>query len=334
MPRVLVVGGVPNPIGGVTNFIYRLLENNKVAKVVDLYPSTIKVVPRSYKGEVFFFRSYVHFFICFLFSKRFHDNIDLIHFNFSTPSALPFIFLLPKRRRVFALMLHHGELTSPYPEFLTSLFLKKFDKLFCLSSSHLLFYAQYAGKDKCVRATSYLPASRSGFEDVDCDVKDAVEKLKNHAGFCVISGYCDVIYNHHWVVDLFMTYENRRGLIVFLYGDFDAEYYALLKAKAKGSSRIVFFVNKDAASFNFAISCADFYLRPTIRDSFGIAVADAISLGVKVLASDVCDRYPGAYLFTPSSYDCFVSAYFKFIKSSSDLPMADGRGYVGDFTYD
>lgn len=334
MSRVLVVGGVPNPIGGVTNFIYRLLENNKVTKVVDLYPSKTKVIPSGYKGEVFFFRSYVHFFIYYVFSKKLHDNIDLIHFNFSTPSALPFIFLLPKKRKNFALMLHHGELASPYPKFLTSLFLKKFDKFFCLSSAHLFFYAQYAEENKCVRATSYLPASRSGFKDVDCDVKEVVEKLKNRTGFCVISGYCNVIYNHHWVVDLFVTCEKSRGLVVFLYGDFDDEYYALLKAKAKDSSRIVFFVNKDAVSFNFALSYADSYLRPNIRDSFGIAVADAISLGVKVLASDVCDRYPGAYLFTPSSYDGFVSSYLKFIKDASELPISDGSGYVGDFTYD
>ena len=53
MEKIIIVGGIPNPIGGVTSFIYRLADRNMVDCVIDIYPSSIKRVPDNYKGQVF-----------------------------------------------------------------------------------------------------------------------------------------------------------------------------------------------------------------------------------------------------------------------------------------
>ncbi len=38
-------------------------------------------------------------------------------------------------------------------------------------------------------------------------------------------------------------------------------------------------------------------IRPTISENFGLSVAEAIDLGVHVVASDCCKRYPGAFIY-------------------------------------
>lgn len=331
MNRVLAVGGFPNPIGGVTSFIYRLADNNLVSSVADLYPSDNKLIPDGYKGKFLAFRGFFHFLLSFIFFKRMVEEIDLVHFNFSRPVSLIFPFLLPKRGRVFVLMLHHGELDSPYPVFLTKLFLNRFDKVYSLSSSQENFYEKhgYLGEN-IIHTNSYIPSSIPLRKNVDSMVLDCIEKERE--GFCVVSGSCSTIYNHHWVVDLYTNFYMDEALFVFLYGSFDKEYFEVLQEKAAGNPKIRFFTDVDSNSFNYALSKSKYYLRPNAKDSFGIAVADAVSYGVPVLASNVCSRYSGAYLFNLSSYQSFVKDYFKFIKTPSDLKVASDNG-VRSFTY-
>jgi hypothetical protein len=46
---------------------------------------------------------------------------------------------------------------------------------------------------------------------------------------------------------------------------------------------------------------ASLYVRPTRKDSYGLAVADAAALGTPVAASDICPRDPRARLFPTGS---------------------------------
>lgn len=51
---IIVIGGFPDPVGGVTAFVSRLAENNMVSEVIDIYPSPSKSVPSEFKGRVVF----------------------------------------------------------------------------------------------------------------------------------------------------------------------------------------------------------------------------------------------------------------------------------------
>jgi hypothetical protein len=54
-----------------------------------------------------------------------------------------------------------------------------------------------------------------------------------------------------------------------------------------------------------------------MRDSFGIAVADAVNYGVPVLASDVCPRYQGAETFRITTYESFENALIDSLNKKS-----------------
>jgi glycosyltransferase involved in cell wall biosynthesis len=52
---------------------------------------------------------------------------------------------------------------------------------------------------------------------------------------------------------------------------------------------------------------ADLFVRPTSTDSFGISVAEAISMGVPAIASDVCERAKGTITFQSRNTEEFIT---------------------------
>jgi hypothetical protein len=330
--RVLVVGGLPEPIGGVTSFIYRLADNNMVTKVADLYPSKSKVTPKNFKGQVFYYKGLLSFLFSLFFLSKVLDGITDIHFNFSKTKSLV-IFLIPflKKSFRFHLTLHHGSLDRCYPSFLFRYIFSKIDVIYCLSESQHSFYRNYvlAGDQRLRISTSYVPMPAP---PLDVRIKEIDDFIGNKK-FSIISGYCTRIYNHDWVVRLFNEVELNQKLVIFLYGFIDEKYFELLKALSENNTRINIFFNVPQGSFSFYLSKASFYLRPNSSDSFGIAVADAVNYGVAVLASDVCKRYSGAYLFKPLNYECLVDAYSQLKNNPTNLSVQGGNSLVFFYQY-
>lgn len=330
--HMLVVGGLPEPIGGVTSFIYRLGDNNMVKKVADLYPSKSKVVPPNFEGQVFYYKGLLSFLFSLMFSSKLLEGITDVHFNFSKTRSL-IIFLIPflKKRLRFHLTLHHGSLDRSYPYFLLRYIFSKIDVIYSLSGSQYDFYQSYLlADDKSLKvSTSYFPFS---IPSLDFRVKE-IDEFIGERDFSVISGYCSRIYNHDWVVKLFNEVEFDQKLLIFLYGFIDEEYCELLQRLSDNNKRIKILFNVPQVAFSFYLSKSSFYIRPNSVDSFGIAVADAVNYGVKVLASDVCKRYSGAYLFKPSSYECFVDAYYQLKNKPTNLSVQGGNSLVFSYQY-
>ncbi|MGV8261144.1 hypothetical protein, partial [Pseudomonas aeruginosa] len=92
------------------------------------------------------------------------------------------------------------------------------------------------------------------------------------------------------------------------------------------SERVKIFWNCSQTTFNHALSRASVYLRPTSKDSFGVAVADAVELGVPGVASDVCKRYPGAGLFPVDDFSAFCETV-DCILNGTDIRTEDSEGF-------
>ena len=285
--RVLVVGALPNPIGGVTSFIYRLASENYINKIADLQSSNVKFIPKSFKGQVLYFKGVLEFIVSYLLSSRLKKDVTDVHFNFSTTRSLLIFGLIPfKGNRTFHLTLHHGILKSHFPLFFEKVLLSR-----------------------------------------------VVDEFLTGEKLVICSGYCTKLYNHDWVIKLINEVATDSQLLVFLYGNIDDEYLMTLKYYSKFSKRVKLIFNASQDSFNFYLSKAALYIRPTEIDSFGIAVADAVNFGVKVLASDVCKRYPGAYLFTPSNYDSLVNAYRLLTSEPGKLEVECGSSRIFEYSF-
>ncbi|MDB4001173.1 glycosyltransferase [Oceanospirillaceae bacterium] len=304
LKKVIIVGGIPSPIGGVTSYIYRLLLAfpNNYFSLIDLYPHRSKVYLDSslnIKHEIF--NGIRLSFIIYLFRK-----VDyVIHFNFSTFGAVPFFLLMPKRNlQKWILILHNGD---PIKNLDRSCFyfiykkifecaLKKFDRIVYLNDKQYKVYISFGvDEKKLISMDSFVPLS----ENEDLSVPISIDDLFIDVDFgssIIMNGYCKSFYNFHHGVE-YVLERNHSVLIIALYGDEDEAYKSELMDLIGKSDRVKIVENLDQNKFNNLMAQADIYLRANSIDSFGIAVADAVCLGIKVVASDVCKRFDGAILY-------------------------------------
>ncbi|GEM_PF-1290776 len=331
--RILVVGALPTPIGGVTSFVHRLASENYIHRVADLYRSDAKSIPRSFNGRVFFFGGILEFIISYLLSTQLKKGVTDVHFNFSTASSIIIFGLIAfKGNRTFHLTLHHGILKSHLPRFLQKVLLSRVDVIYSLSKEQFDFYKQFGKcvEEKVIPSSSFVPLTP--LDDSNYSL-NSVDEFLTGGKLIICSGFCTKLYNHDWVIRLINEVATDSQLLVFLYGNIDDEYLKTLESYSKVTKRVKLIFNASQDNFNFYLAKSDLYIRPTEIDSFGIAVADAVNFGVRVLASDVCKRYPGAYLFTPSNYDSLVNAYRLLISEPGKLDVECGSSRIFEYSF-
>lgn len=290
--EVIIVGGFPSPIGGVTSFLYRLVHAYPqfVLEFIDLYFSESKEIPQNFRGKYQLLPSKFRAFLYILFSQFRYKEKEYF-FNFSTGNSLIFFLFLPKIRNDWSLMLHHGYLESKLPNFILKFILNKFDRIYALNYRQADFFKKNFYQGQLINEKSYVPAV---LIDIDEQEKEPLNNAKIN-GFKVIigSGAPTSIYQHHLLIELIEQHPNTY-LFLFLYGNGNLKD-KLINYK---HPRVKIFYNKKESIFNYYLANSNVYIRPTLEDSFGIACADAIEFGIKVIASDVCPRYQGVSTYS------------------------------------
>lgn len=302
---MIIIGGLPKPIGGVTSFLQRLvlLYNQEIDLFIDLYPHRDKEVPISIVDKYFCLEKYK-------LPKIFYQKTNkssVVFFNFSRLHSIIITIFLRKSEQNWHLMLHHGDIELSFNNFILSFILRRFDYIYCLNEKQYSFYAKYINANKLIKTSSYISIKD---EDISCSkhteslISDI--RYKYDYVFCC-SGFPSEIYRHDWSIEAVLNKSNA-AIIVCLYGKGD-----MYKLQQKFSSyeNVFFFYYLSQDDFNFILKNADCYLRPNSVDSFGVAVADAISFGTTVIASNICPRYKGTVLFNSESKKDF----FNLIKS-------------------
>lgn len=320
----VVVGGIPEPVGGVTTFIYRLARRDscQVESVFDMYPGEnkkdISPVKHIYAPC---------FSLLFLFRFLFLNKSD-VYFNFSGAMGLVLLLLLPKVGRVnWFLTLHNGGIEerikkSRLLHFLARLGAKKVDRFGYLSTSQERAYASLGVEsNRLVRIESFIPVNQSDVDEVDPFLFPEIQSfIKNETPYFVISGYPTKIYQHLEVFDRFERLWDAGvnvKLIGFFYGDDSDDLLAIIKMRFEKSDNAFFYWGVDSEKFLSVLSKASGYLRMNTVDSYGVAVAEAVTLGVPCVATDVCERFPGAYIVSPDDIDGAVGFLLRYIRNGS-----------------
>ncbi|WP_143071631.1 glycosyltransferase family 4 protein [Pseudomonas sp. NFACC39-1] len=288
MKNIVVVGGLPHPIGGVTTFISRLIKSEKsVGVLFDLYPSAHKELPEKYCGSYIYSSIKVITVLRLFLYVAMRKNLN-VHFNFSTPRSLALLRWLPKKKSKWALTLHHGNLGKMEP-WMARVLSRKVDVFLPLNTIQRQWYSHVETK-KIVNSSSYLPA---GEPKCNRDLQAEIIKYRSKYDQIIIcSGYPTDIYNHEDAFEL-MALRPKDLLICCLYGPGDLRDKL---TKLSYGKNIIIKESFDEDSFNYLLKSSDLYLRLNSEDSFGIAVADAVNYGIRVIATNVCARYPGAII--------------------------------------
>ena len=307
LKETIVIGGLPNPIGGVTTFLSRLVKAYPqfIILFLDLYASNEKRVPSSFKG-IYKLISNKFIAALYVFYLQLKNRNKEFFFNFSSGNSLVFFLLLPKFNNQWSIMLHHGHLASKLPRFLLKYILNKFDIIYTLNERQTLFFKSIDPQLNIIKESSYVPAK---LVDIPSHEKKALLDIKELNYKVVVgSGFPRPLYQHHLLIEV-IEKKSDAYLFLFLYGEGELKQ-ELLNLE---HPRVIVFLDKDEDIFNYYLSKADLYVRPTLEDSFGIACADAVEFGVPVVASNVCKRYSGVFTYELNSNQEFYELSNKFL---------------------
>jgi len=313
--RVLLVGGIPHPIGGVTNHVWRLAMKLRPygCGVVDRFPSDAKyelpgvnfrTSPKSLGPR-----------LGWLLGQVAASRAHAVHFHFSTADRLtlmgPFLLRAAKGKRTI-LTLHAGDLASRYAAAGSwrrrsiRTVLGSFDALIALSDQHAAFYREL-GLDEgaVIQASSYIAPA----EDIapGAPMRSRFDSVRKSAELLIVaSGYPSRAYRHEHAIRLVKSLrkEHDAHLALCLYGPAESpEYRAGLVDRKEDGGYIHTFTDLESRDFLALLSLADIYVRPFIDDSCGLAVCEAISMAVPAIATDCCNRYPGTVVYPTDQYD-------------------------------
>jgi len=300
---IILVGGFPEPVGGVTTFVRRLAASDeRIEEVVDIVLGTKKAIPAGYSGR---YRRLGNKWrgVVYLFFRMMAWRNKYVHFNFSNLNSLVFFVLLPKIDTQWILMLHNGVFNNHLPNFLVNRLLRRFDRIVYMNETQRESYRFHGVPDhRLVEASSYVRPVHSLPDSV---FQKDIDSYFSAKPTFVASGCPEPAYNFDWCIR-FVGEREQYQLALFVYGE--GPERARIQKQQKTQKNLRVFWDQDEANFNYALSRAKCYLRPNRIDSFGIAVADAVNYGVPVLASDVCPRYPGAHTFKIHTYESFEIA--------------------------
>ena len=324
----ILVGGFPKPIGGVTTFVRRLAASDKrIDEVVDIYFDKDKEIPLNYLGRYKRLNNKLFGFL-YLFFRMVVWRNKYIHFNFSNMNSLVFFLFLPKLSTKWILMLHHGVLESCIPAYIVRYLLRRFDYIYCMNNQQFNAYRMHGiVTSKLVKASSYIKPTICS---PDIKFQQEIDSYFSSKPTFIASGYPTLIYNFDWCVR-FIKDRKEYQLALFIYGEGSEKIRFEEQLKQYENIRVYWDQRED--NFNYALMNSFYYIRPNARDSFGIAVADAVNFNVKVLASDVCPRFQGAGTFKITTYDSFESDLVASLNKVSTSINTEKTPFV-PFSYD
>lgn len=337
MSKLFFFGRFPayKEVGGVTTFTYNFSMKFKDLNlhVIDFYPAIDKKIPKGVSYRLITGNALVRFLSLFLFCFKNEGNYI---FNFSSVRSLIFMAILPKRKNSkWLAIFHNGEQKKNYSSmgivgrFIFRKYLMKIDIIGCLSEKQYDFFKLFQVND-LQKVSPYIPKTTSLERKKDRKSGQAVPNI-------LISGFPTKIYRLietiellNKMTDLGYTY----NLNVCLYG-FDNEG---LKEKIvkKISSNINMQLHEylDEKEFSSVLNETNLYLRLNSVDSFGLVVAEAIDRKVDVLATNVCERYPGTFLVDVDDFDTVYDElifYFKNNQFSERLQVQTATTELVDY---
>jgi glycosyltransferase involved in cell wall biosynthesis len=309
--RILIVGRYPPPTGGNTVHIQRLAQrlhsDGHHVTVVDLY-----AIERSSVSEAFpiLSRWQGGMGVATLLRKLgVAATGSIAHLHISAGSnfylvGLPLLWVFRSaHKRV--LTIHSGSWVkefqglSPLMRRLAVEVLSHFDDLICVNEEQrrVLTTSLVGARTHVIPA--YLPCIPSP----DTPLVETVAEIREDVEYLIVaSGYETPVYGYETLIrGLALAQERlgrRTGLVIATYGTRDPEYWRAIE-QLFNQIPVPIVHTRDLCPEEFVrvIAVADMYVRPTTTDGDAVALREAASAGLQILASDATTRPAGTALF-------------------------------------
>jgi glycosyltransferase involved in cell wall biosynthesis len=305
--RIAVIGGVPEPSGGVTVFNGDLVEmlSDQGHEVIVFDQNAGKKQERfsAVQLRVWQGRSALGFHVWVSASLLFLRVDQIILHTSNTSGLIRLIIPMLQGRRCFVFF-HNGDVELKDTSALTRIFLRWMlglvDHSFVMSHKQLATLTKLGYPVK--RVSKVIPVIRQLI-----DQKNEAKPLAQRPFVIIACGYETRIYNFEFAIRVAQELPTSE-VHLYLYGaQSDPGYLDELLA-IDVNNKLCIFRNEDRKTFLHALQNSRLFVRPNHVDSYGVSVLDALLMGTPVVASDVCERAAGAFLFSAGDYDAFKVA--------------------------
>jgi len=317
--NIIFVGPLPAPVGGVATHISGLLDHllhvQSKCVVLDAYPDEMKCVGVGFKHIIFSGRfRFIKILLALCFMKIGHNDIIHLHFSKIVGNFLVFLFLIKRGRSLFV-TLHNGDQHSHYWQSswllraTCRLTLNKMDKVVALSNSQRMFYRSIGVSASKIEFfdKAIIPEMKLNNALLPKEIQEL--QYDPTRSIFITSGYPNISYGYDDSIDLMgkLAIKFKCLLIICLYGKAEDEAYEKkLRLKCRDDKNIILINSLSGPGFASLLSVGHIYLRPSSIDSFGLAISEALNLGLGCIASDVCERDSRCVTFPVGNRNIFL----------------------------
>lgn len=332
--RLFSEGEVGGVISFTNSFSKTYISKMKLGYILDIYDSKKKVVPKNVNYIQFRGNKYIILLKLYIFVIM-HPGVYF--FNFSSIGSLLFFTLLPKfRGSKWLLVLHNGDQLSLFDKksnlikYIFKRIIHKFDRIGSISSRQDAFYTKLGLIENVYKVNPYI------------EIKGLLTPSSSGAPVFLISGYPTDIYRHEETINTLSRIRNQGldiKLNICIYGNGNEEIRGHLIQFSKINKHwVCYYESLDASHFSNILKSSTCYLRMNSVDSYGLVCAEAVSNGLDVIATSVCERYEGVYLINVDDFvrlEYVLLAYLKgepiskFLNASvSDRDYIDWTAFI------
>lgn len=276
--KLLIIGKVPPPIGGVTIHTSRLLDYLDFKKL-----------------EYNFYDNSNFNIITFLYSIC---KAKIAHIHLNNPFFLFIFSLLCRIFNTYSIITIHGNIFhySKILSFFEWLSIKISNKVILLNEYSYVIAIKINSNSLLMSA--FIPPIRT--IPLESDLQKKIEDVKTHTSFVFCTNayslaydkYGKEIYGIFELIDFFL--KNKH--LALIISDPNGEYYNNILAKGvKVTNNIKFLLGNH--SFVEVVKASDCVIRNTITDGDSLSVKEALYFGKKVIATNCVDRPDGVIVY-------------------------------------
>jgi len=307
MRRLLVVGPYPPPLGGISVHVKRLcelLQEDFSIRVADPYGIRRPRVEGNPDWVLRLGPPGLLAMLRLLTTLR-RMRADIVHFHVSAMQRLmllgPVVSLVLRNADVRVLTIHSGSFVLAYSG-LTQYRRRKlryllnlFDVIVAVNSAQSDFITNELGiaPHRLVVVNAFIPEVESL---PSARIQSLLNLSQQFKAVAVVAGAGEYKYGLHYVVSVFREYPDVL-LVVCTYKSHDEEYMSTIDELSRPEAHIQLVRELDESEFNQLLDVSDIFVRATDRDGDSVALREAESKGLLILASDAVERPNGSFLF-------------------------------------
>jgi glycosyltransferase involved in cell wall biosynthesis len=314
--RVLIIGPILPPLGGVSLHIDRLTRLIKNDFNIDLIDES-----RIIKKNIFNIRSLNLF---HYFKKVRQSDLIYIHSGVAILRYSHIIFGRLASKKIIITIHSYPNIKKPLSRHLDEYFFKLANRVIVVHRDILERLSLPV--EKCIICSAFMPPAMDAEPNLPSSVSNWIYERRNRARLIICANATHLkMHNNQDLYGLDMCIEVAKMLIKngipvsFVYNvsslDINKDLYLKYQTEVENSDiKENFLLISESLSFVRLIEQSDIVLRPTNTDGDSLSVREALCLGKPVIASDIVKRPVGAILFKSRDITDFEARITEVIK--------------------